>query len=117
MMLLTRDAFERQRAAVKHVERREGRLLATVSVVFGLAQLALVTWARIKLGRGLAGAVAGGILLVYLALVGLLVWRMRRRVRAVRPVCPQCGVQLTAISERVVAATGRCDACGGQIIA
>jgi hypothetical protein len=117
LTLLTRDAFERQRAAVKQIERREGRLLATVSVVLGLAQLAFLTWAEVKLPRGLVTAVAGGIFLAYMALIGLLVWRMHHRIRTARPVCPQCGVQLTAISERVAAATGRCDTCGGQIIA
>jgi predicted RNA-binding Zn-ribbon protein involved in translation (DUF1610 family) len=88
-----------------------------VSVVLGLAQLVFLTWAKVKLDRGLITAIAGGILLAYMALVGLLVWRMQRRVRAARPVCPQCGAQLSALSERVAAATGRCDTCGGQIIA
>src|SRR5919109_628374 len=46
MPLFTRDAFERQRAAVKQVERREGRLLATVSIVFGLGSHLAEVWPR-----------------------------------------------------------------------
>jgi predicted RNA-binding Zn-ribbon protein involved in translation (DUF1610 family) len=117
MPLYTRDAFARQRAVVKQVQRREERLLAIVSVVLGLAQLAFVSWAEVTLDRGLFTALASAVFLAYLALIGVLVWRLERRVRAARLVCPQCGVQLKATSERVAAATGRCDTCGGQIIA
>jgi predicted RNA-binding Zn-ribbon protein involved in translation (DUF1610 family) len=45
-----------------------------------------------------------------------LLWRLETRRRAVRPKCPRCGVPLDGLSERVASATGRCDACGGQII-
>jgi predicted RNA-binding Zn-ribbon protein involved in translation (DUF1610 family) len=117
MALLTRDAFDRQRAALKQVQRREEWLLAIVSVVLGLAQLAFLTWAKVNLDRGLTTAVAGAFFLAYMALIGTLVWRLERRVRAARLVCPQCGVRLKATSERVAAATGRCDTCGGQVIA
>ena len=115
--MLTRDVFERQRAAARQVERREGRLLAVVGVGLGLAQVAVIRWADAHLERSPRLALEGGIFLAYLALVGVLLWRMQRRLRAARPRCPNCGVVLAGMSERVAAATGRCDACGGQIIA
>jgi predicted RNA-binding Zn-ribbon protein involved in translation (DUF1610 family) len=55
-------------------------------------------------------------LLAYVVLVGVLLWRMERRLRSVRPVCPHCGIALKGMSERVASATGKCDSCGGWIL-
>jgi ribosomal protein L37AE/L43A len=33
-----------------------------------------------------------------------------------RLACPHCRAALNDMSERVASATGRCDACGGQIL-
>jgi hypothetical protein len=38
------------------------------------------------------------------------------RARALRPICLVCGMLLQGLSERVAAATGRCDSCGGQVV-
>ena len=114
--MYTRAAFERQRAAIKLVERRDGLLLALVSVGGGVAQLLFIRWADAHLAHPSEIAIAGPAFLAYLAVVGALLWRFQRRRQAARPKCPQCGVALEGLSERVAAATGRCDACGGQVI-
>jgi hypothetical protein len=114
--MYTRAAFERQRQAVKEISGREGRLLAIVSVGLGVAQLVFVRWADAHLAKERGTPIAGVAFLVYIALVGWVLWRMQRRTAAVRPRCPQCGRRLEGLSERVAAATGRCDACGGQVI-
>jgi hypothetical protein len=113
----TRDAFQRQRATAKQVENREGRLLAIASVSLGLGQLAALRPLESRFRHGIAVSIEGGIFLAYMALVGWLLWRLQHRVGAASPVCPQCGVRLRGMSERVATATGRCDTCGGQVIA
>jgi hypothetical protein len=114
--MYSRAAFERQVQTVKDVAGREGRLLAIVSVGLGVAQLVFVRWADAHLEKNTGTTIEGLVFLVYMALVGWLLWRMQRRTAAVRPRCPQCGRKLEGLSERVAAATGRCDACGGQVI-
>ena len=114
--MFTREEFERRRAAVRRIDRREGRLLALVSVGLGVAQLLFLRWADARLPHRSAIGIEGALCIAYLALVGGMLLRMQRRLGAIRPRCPQCGVALKDMSERVAAATGRCDACGGQII-
>ena len=114
--MYTRQAFERLRADGQSLERHDGRVLAVVSVGLGLAQLLLMRWLDSRLAHARAIAIEGTVVLVYLALIAWLIWRMQRRLRATRITCPQCGVRLEGMSERVVAATGRCDACGGQVL-
>jgi hypothetical protein len=115
--MLTREAFDRQRAAVRRVTQQDGRGLALFSVTLGVFQLVFLRWAETQMTRGPRLAIAGGAFLVYLAIVAILVWRMERRVRAERPVCPHCGARLAGMAERVAAATGKCDGCGGQVLA
>lgn len=112
----TREAFERMRAAAQSVERREGLLLAGVSVTLGVAQLIFLRWADHHLDRQTKLAFEIPAFLAYLVIVGGLLWRFVRRINAARPRCPQCGARLTELSERVAAATGRCDSCGGQLL-
>jgi hypothetical protein len=114
--LLTREAFDRQRAAAKLVSRQHGRVLALSSVGLGLVQLVFLRWAEGHLARGPRLAIAGGAFLAYAALIGALLWRMERGLGRVRPTCPQCRVALKGMSERVAAATGKCDSCGGWIL-
>jgi hypothetical protein len=114
--MFTRESFEQQRRAVKEVERREGRILALVSVVLGVGQLVLVRWADANVRHARELAIIGPVFLGYIVLVGWLIWRYDRRVGEARPRCPQCGARLKGMSERIAVATGRCDACGGQVI-
>jgi len=114
---LTRADFEQQRGAAAGARRRTGRPLAVVSVVLGFAQLIALRWLERRLDRPTAVAIAGSAFVAYLVIVGALGWRMARAVRRATLRCPQCGVPLKDMSERVAAATGRCDACGGQVIA
>jgi hypothetical protein len=114
--LLTRGAFDQQRAAAKRVSTQHGRVLALVSVALGVVQLLLLRWAEWHLSRVPRLAIAGSAFLAYVALVGVLLWRMERKLGCVRPACPQCGVSLKGLSERVAVATGKCDSCGGWIL-
>ena len=114
--LLTREAFEHQRAAVKLVARQDGRVLALLSVGLGVVQLIFFRWADAHVARGPRLAIAGSVFLVYITLIGALLRRMKRRLRSVRPICPQCGIALQGMSERVASATGKCDSCGGWIL-
>jgi hypothetical protein len=114
---LTRKEFESQRAVGRSVERREGLLLAFVSVTLGVAQLVFLRWADVHLDRSTKLSIELPAFFAYLAVVGGLLWRFITRVKRARPKCPQCGIHLTELSERVAVATGRCDSCGGQILA
>ena len=91
-------------------------MLAVVSVGLGVAQLVFIRWIETQLEHKPAVAIIGAVFLAYVALVCWLSWRMQRRLRAARLTCPQCGVHLQGLSERVAAATGRCDSCGGQVL-
>ena len=113
----TRESFEHQRTTAKKIERRKGRLVAFVSIVLGAAQLIFIRWADAHLQRRLAVTIEGAAFLAYIGLVGLLIGRMQYALRSTRPLCPQCRVSLKGLSERVAAATGKCDSCGGQVIA
>lgn len=114
--MLTREEFDRRRAALKLVARRESRLLAIFSVGLGVAQLLSLRWAEPQMARDAFVAIAGSLFLAYMVGVGALLWRMTRRVAAARLACPQCRTALNEMSERVASATGRCDTCGGQIL-
>lgn len=114
--MLTREEFDRRRAALRLVARRESRVLAIFSVGLGLAQLLFLRWTERQMAHEAVIATAGSLFLAYMVGVGALLWRMTRRVRAARLACPHCRTVLTDMSERVASATGRCDACGGQIL-
>ena len=105
------------RALARRVERREGWLLAGVSVSLGLGQLAAIAWMDRHLPRSTRIGIEGAVFLAYTAIVLWLLWRMQRRIRATRTTCPQCHVALSEMSERVAVATGRCDTCGGRVLA
>jgi len=78
--------------------------------------LTRVEFDRRRAALKLVVAMGGSLFLAYIVGVGALLWRMQRRVRAARPVCPHCRAALNDMSERVASATGRCDMCGGQIL-
>ena len=114
--MYTREAFTRQRAAAKQVENQQGRWLAFLSVGLGVAQLAFIRWADAHWEKGPKVLVSGTAFLLYAVLIIVLLTRMQRAVKSARPMCPNCGASLRGISERIAAATGRCDTCGGQVI-
>jgi|WetSurMetagenome_2_1015567.scaffolds.fasta_scaffold147292_2 hypothetical protein len=113
---LTREAFERARTAAALAARRDGRMLAIFSVAFGVAQLLFLRWADAHLVRATQLAIALPGFGLYIAIVCALLWRLERTKRSLGPVCPQCGGMLRGLSERVAAATGHCDSCGGVVV-
>jgi hypothetical protein len=114
--MYSRETFARQRMEERQVERRAGAALAIVSVGLGLAQLVFLRWADVHLERPLKIGIALPVFLVYIAVVGCLLWRFERRRREARPKCPGCGAVLEDLSQRIAMATGRCDTCGGQVL-
>jgi len=58
--MYTREEFESRRTAVKRIEKREGRVLAAVSVRLGLAQLVFIRWAEAHLTRKSQVPIEGG---------------------------------------------------------
>lgn len=113
---MNRAEFDQQRARGKAVVTRQGRVLAFISVVLGIAQLALIWWADRALSPETRRPLAGALFVVYMIIVVTLVVRLDRAGRAARIRCPACGQSLGSASERVAAATGRCDSCGGEVI-
>jgi hypothetical protein len=114
--MYSRREFDGMRAAAKERERKDKLLLVACSVGLGLGQLAFIRWADEQLPRAAAVGIEGTVFLLYMALVVWLVWRMERDKRAGAPRCPQCAQPLLRWSERIAVATGRCDACGGQVL-
>lgn len=113
----SRESFDARRAAAKRQERRDTNRLALFAVPGGLAQLAFIRWADAHLARGTAVPVEAAVFLVYIGVVIWLIVRLRQRRRDAAPRCPQCAILLVGLPERVAGATGRCEACGGQVIA
>jgi predicted RNA-binding Zn-ribbon protein involved in translation (DUF1610 family) len=114
--MYTRERFQQQRAARRLVERQAMRGLAFFAVGLGVAQLLFIRWIETQLEHSRAVAIEGAVFLGYIAIFGWLLWRMQRRGRATRFVCPHCGAVLDDPAERIAAATGRCDSCGGQVV-
>src|SRR5262245_19539017 len=113
----TRAEFKRLRADAGKVDRREGLLVAVVSVALGVAQIIFLRWGDAHLSHDAELRVAVPAFFLYLAIVGVLLWiYMRQRTKAAPP-CPGCGARLRDASLRIASATGRCDECGGQVIA
>jgi len=112
----TRQEFLSRRAAIRRVESREGFFLATVSVLLGIAQLVFLRWADAHLKHRTEIAVAGPAFILYLVVVGILLWRYELKRHAAFPRCPHCGHPLADVSARIAMATGRCDTCGGQVL-
>jgi hypothetical protein len=114
--MYTRASFVRQRDAVRRADRRHGRVLAAVAVGLGIGQLALMRWLQGHVPHGTAVAIEGAVFLGYSAAVLWLLLRRQAALGAAYPACPACGARLKGMSERVASATGRCDACGGQVL-
>ena len=112
----TRQEFLSRRAGIRRVESREGFFLATVSVLLGIGQLVFLRWADEHLKHRTEIAIAGPVFLLYLVIVGALLWRYERKRHAAFPRCPHCGHPLADVSARIAMATGRCDTCGGQVL-
>lgn len=117
MPVYSRDSFDQLRASVRRRERNDSALLAFVSVVLGIGQLGLLRWLESRFPHRTAVAIEGVVFLLYLGLVLFLLWRLQHHKRVGAPRCPQCDRPLQGDAERIAAATGRCDACGGQVVA
>lgn len=113
----TREAFEQLRSTNRRRERKDGLVLAIVSVGMGLGQLGLMSWIEGRFPRGTAVAIEGAVFLSYAGLVLWLLWRLQHHKHVGAPRCPHCATALEGASERMAAATGRCDFCGGQVVA
>lgn len=113
---LSRAAFQSAQERAQMVEQTSGTPMALVAVVLGFGQLYLLRWAKDHVPREHAIGFASIVFLLYLALVGALLARMLRARTAAAPSCPQCGVAMRDMSQRVALATGKCDRCGGQVI-
>lgn len=114
--LYSRESFEAQRARVRQVQKRDGWMLAGSSIVLGGALIYALMWLQPRVSQGIALLAALGGFVVYLLIHGIMMLRTQIRVRAVRPICPHCGVELDAIAERVASDSRQCDACGERII-
>jgi hypothetical protein len=115
--MVTRLEIEERRQRRARQESRDGAVLAAASVGLGLGQLLLIRELEARLPRRPAVTIEGVVFLAYMALVAWLLWRLRRRSRLARLVCPRCGASLDELSERVALATGKCDRCGGEVVA
>ena len=115
--MYSRSEFEQLRAELKRRERRDGLLLASVAVGMGLGQLGLIRWLESRFSRGTAVPIEAGVFVLYIVLVLLAIHRLQRHRRGTAPRCPQCDRPLTEDSLRIAAATGKCDNCGGQVLA
>lgn len=113
---LSRAAFQSAQERAQKVEQTSGTPMALVAVVLGFAQLYLLRWAKDHIPHDQGIGFASIVFLLYLALVGALLARMLRARTAAAPRCPQCGIALRDMSQRVALATGKCDRCGGQVI-
>lgn len=113
--IYTRAAFAERRAMLKTIARYEGRRLAIVSVGLVLAQRLFIKWAEQQLDHPLLVVIIGGLFVIYAVLVGVLLIRLQRKLKAARIFCPQCGAALEGMSEHMATATGRCDTCSKAV--
>jgi predicted RNA-binding Zn-ribbon protein involved in translation (DUF1610 family) len=114
--MYTRERFQQQRATRRKVEQQAAAGAALFAVGVGIAQLLFIRWIETRLEHSRAVPIEGAVFLVYITIVGWLLWRWQRRERAARIACPHCGALLDERSERIAGATGRCDSCGGQVV-
>ena len=112
---MTREEFDRKRAIAAGAEKWQLRVLATVSVTLGIAQLLFIKWLDAHVASPKRLQIEGSLFLAYMGLVVFLIWRMARAIKAVRPKCPQCKASLGGMSERMAVTTGKCDKCGAQL--
>jgi hypothetical protein len=113
---MSRADFQAAQERAQKVEQSSGTPLALVAVVLGFGQLYLLRWAKDHVPREQATAFGGAVFVLYIVIVGFLFVRMLRMRAAAAPRCPQCGVSMRDLSQRVALATGKCDRCGGQVI-
>ena len=113
---LTRAAFQAAQGRAQKVEQSSSTPLALFAVTLGFGQLYLLRWAKDHVPREHSLLFAGSMFIVYMIGVAVLFFRMLRQRNAAAPRCPQCGVAMREMSQRVALATGKCDRCGGQVI-
>ena len=114
---LSRAEFQAAQERAQKVEQSSSTPLALVAVLLGFGQLYLLRWADRHLPAAQVPVLGGVVFLLYMALVITLLVRMLRSRAAALPRCPQCGAPMSDMSQRVALATGKCDRCGGSVIA
>ena len=115
--LATRESFANHLSSVKATTRRQMNQLALIVVPLGVVALAVVSWAERNLAGSPRTILAVAVFLVYLALIGILVLRVKRMESAARVCCPHCSAPLYGVTARVALAIGRCEACTGELFA
>lgn len=113
---MTRAAFQAAQEKSQKAEQSGGTPLALVSVVLGFGQLYLLRWVSRNFAADRVPVVGGIAFVLYIAIVAVMFVRMLRARGAAAPRCPQCGVAMLDLSQRVALATGKCDRCGGRVI-
>ena len=115
--MYSREEWNRLREANKKALSRLGIPLVAFAVPGGFIQIAIGKWMDRNLDRATRTPIALGMFAFYMIVVGFLLWRYVGAQKKYCPACPACGAALKDMSERVASATGRCDKCGGQVIA
>ena len=113
----TREEFNRRRLDAQRAVRRDSVLAAVTSIVLGLVSLGFLQWMDTVLSDTRRVAVSLVTFALFIGIVGWLLVRMKRTARKVAVVCPQCDEPLQGDAMRIASATGKCEKCGGTVIA
>lgn len=112
----TREEFDRWRSTANKIVRRRSIVAAAVSVSLGLISLWFLDWADSFFPESNRKIISLATFIVFIAIVGWLLFRMKRASRDHAIKCPQCGKILQQESQRIASATEKCDHCGGVVI-
>jgi hypothetical protein len=116
--LYQRDEFERMHRHADALQRRHSWMLALSSIVLAAVLVLSIIALRDQLGLGRTAHLFATLFLflLYLLVLGVMLLALRVRLDRVRAECPNCGVTLNLLGEYVALNTGKCHACGGQVI-
>jgi hypothetical protein len=112
----TREEFDRRRSAANKIMRSRSIVAAAVSVSLGLILLLFLDWANEFFSETSRKIISVATFIVFIAIVGWLLFRMKQAARDYAINCPKCGKALEQESQRIASATGKCDQCGGVVI-
>jgi len=115
--MYTRESFQQARAQAAAIGRTLGRFTAIVAVTLGVGQLLFIRAVEGRLAKDKALPFEVALFLAYIVVIGFLVWQLDRQVTSARPRCPQCRQSFKGVSDGVAMTSGKCSACGAQVIA